>query len=76
MKCLLCESNLKESEGISHGETWGKIMPGIKNSQRKGPEVGECLACSRDSQEDHEVRAARARGRVIEDEGRQVTGAQ
>lgn len=61
MKCLLCESNLKESQGISYGDAWGKMMSGIGNRPCKGPEVGVCLTCSGNSRDDNEVRAAGAR---------------
>lgn len=37
---VTCESNLKESKGISHVGIWGKMMSGGGNSLCKGPEVG------------------------------------
>ena len=51
-------------EGVSGAKTWRKSVPGRRNCQCEGPEVGACLGCSRGTKESCVVGTEQGRSRA------------
>lgn len=45
------EQMLEEGKRGSHADVWGNSIPDRRESKRKCPEAGACLACLRNSKE-------------------------
>lgn len=66
---MVFEQRLKKSNGISPGYIRQESMPGRGDSRYKGPEVGLCQVCLRNTKDGREIRKRRVRFRELRDSG-------